>query len=220
MADSIKTADILLPALPIALGAEVLLEIVNLNQRMKCVLVGMEFGQYLIIRLSPNDLLGTFRSDSVKDSPVILRYLHQKTVYGFNTAILNIVTAPAKIIFLSYPKKIEESKALVTTRHECSIPGMTMFGNEFVDLTIVDISKEGCRLVIKTSPKKERLYGLIQVNKNIEIMAEPGANGKLTLHGKIRNVSKDVDSITVGVQFDEMGSEAQARLANLISAIN
>ncbi|MBI4949157.1 MAG: PilZ domain-containing protein [Deltaproteobacteria bacterium] len=217
--DNIKQVPSLsLPAIPVDLGAEVLLEILKFNLRIKSMFVGMEFGQYLIVRLSPNDLIGTFRSEMMRDSPVIFRFLHKGVVYGFDTEIQNIVSAPAKIVFLKYPKMIVESKTVTTERHSCNIPGMTMFGNEFVDLSVIDISPEGCRAIIMSV--KEALYGLIQVNKIIEIKLQlPRTNESFALKGKIRNLSKDTDRITVGVQFDEMTGEARGKLTQFISAL-
>ncbi len=207
-----------LPAIPIELGAEVLLEILKFNLRIKSMFVGMEFGHYVIVRLSPNDLIGTFRSETIRESPVILRFLHKGVVYGFDTEIQNIVSAPAKILFLKYPKTIVESKTVTTERHACNIPGMTMFGNEFVDLIVTDISPEGCRAVIKSV--REAHYGLVEVNKIVEIRLQlPRTNESFALKGKIRNLSKGPDSITIGVQFEEMTGEARAKLAQFISAL-
>ncbi|MBI2413100.1 MAG: PilZ domain-containing protein [Deltaproteobacteria bacterium] len=217
--DNIKQAPSLsLPAIPIELGADVLLEILKFNLRIKSMFVGMEFGQYLIVRLSPNDLLGTFRSETIRESPVILRFLYKGVVYGFDTEIQNIVSAPAKIVFLKYPKTIVESKTVTTERRACNIPGMTMFGNEFVDLFVTDISPEGCRAVIKSV--REALFSLIQVNKIIEIrMQLPRTHESFALRGKIRNLSKDSDSITIGVQFEEMTGEAKAKLGQFTAAL-
>lgn len=47
--DNIKQVPSLsLPAIPVDLGAEVLLEILKFNLRIKSMFVGMEFGQYLL----------------------------------------------------------------------------------------------------------------------------------------------------------------------------
>ncbi|MBI5809920.1 MAG: hypothetical protein HZB21_01825, partial [Deltaproteobacteria bacterium] len=63
--------------LPVALGGELLIEILNLKLRIKCALVGMEAGQYLIIKIPPKDLIGNFQSETVKTSKMIVRFLHR-----------------------------------------------------------------------------------------------------------------------------------------------
>lgn len=207
--------------LPITLGTELLIELVAMKQRIKSSLVGMEAGKYLIVRLSQNDLIGSFRSEQVKTSPMIIRYLHRGTVYGFKASITNIVSEPAKLFFVTYPAKLDEFAVRNDSRHECILPALTMMGNDFVDMVILDISPQGCLCMIKTNGQKsETVYGGVQVNKTINIQVQfPGAEGKFGLPGKIRNVSKDVDRVLIGVQFDEMPPEVRAKLDGFLSLI-
>ncbi len=208
--------------LPITIGSEMLIEIVNLNLRIKSVLIGIDEGLFILARLSFNDLMGTFRSEAVRESPVNVKYMHKGVVYGFKAEILNMVSSPSKLMFVSYPKAIEEQKGNAASRHECILPAVTMFGNELIEMVIVDISKEGCQCAIKASvPKNESLFGLIQVNKSIDIKAQfPGAADKIALVGKIRNISKDTDKIVVGVMFEEMPQDVKARLEKFTSLIS
>ncbi|MBI5587329.1 MAG: flagellar brake protein [Deltaproteobacteria bacterium] len=207
--------------LPITLGTELIIELVNLKHRIKSSLVGMEQGKYIIVKLSENDLIGNFRSEHVKESPMIIRYLHRGAVYGFKSSIVNIVSIPAKLFFVTYPTKLEEFTVINNARHECILPAVTMIGNDFVDMVIIDISKQGCLCMIKTKAQNnEALFAGVQVNKTIDIKAQfPGTDGKFGLKGKIRNVSKDVDKILLGVQFDEMPPDVKDRLDNFLSLI-
>jgi hypothetical protein len=162
----------------LAVGSEVLLEIQALKLRIKCVLVGFETGQYIIVRLSAKDLIGSFRSELIKSSPLIVRYLYQGAVYGFKPELLNIVSAPAKIFFLSYPSKIEEYVTRERDRFDCVLPAGTMLDNEIIDMVIIDISAEGCQCVIKEASGKSALYSHMQVNKVLDIRIQfPGKEG-------------------------------------------
>lgn len=51
--------------LPISLGAEIIVDIVNFKTSIKSKLVGMEHDSFLLVKLAPNDLMGTFRSGLV-----------------------------------------------------------------------------------------------------------------------------------------------------------
>lgn len=207
--------------LPLALGSDLLVDIVTLKLRIKSKMVGMEPGQYIIIKLSPNDLMGNFRSEMVRESPMIIRYLYKGTVYGFSSQVINVVSAPAKIFFVSYPNKIDEFNIMNKSRFSCILPAHTMFGNDIAEMVIVDISREGCQCVIKTASKNDPLYNLVQINKKIDIKAQfPGSEGKFDLVGKVRNISKDVDKITLGVMFEEMSPEFKAKLEHFISLIS
>jgi len=204
--------------LPLTFGSEMLIEVVNLKLRIKTTLVGMEGGRYIITKLSANDLMGSFRSDTVKKSPIIVRYLHKGTVHGYKAKILNVVSNPAKLFFLSYPEKIDELNVLTYSRYECVLPARTMLGNDLVDMVIVDISHEGCLAVIKT--RQRSLHEMLQVNKKIDIVVQfPNTHGNTELKGKIRNIGKDVDKVKLGVVFEGLSPELKAVLASYINLI-
>lgn len=205
----------------LAAGSEVLLEIEALKLRIKCVLVGFETGQYIIIRLSSKDLIGNFRSEQVKSGNLLVRYLYQGAVYGFRAEVLTVVSTPAKIFFLSYPVKIEEYVTRDRDRFDCVLPADTMLDNEIIDMVIIDISNEGCQCVIKTSAGKNALYNHMQVNKMLDIRVQfPGKEGTYRLPGRIRNLSKGQDRITLGVKFEGLAEAASERIKEFISLVN
>lgn len=86
--------------LPFVFGTEVLLELAALKLRIKSAIVGMEKGRYLIVRISDQDLIGSFRSELVKESPMVLKFLHNNIIYGFSTEIIAVVSDPAKLFSL------------------------------------------------------------------------------------------------------------------------
>lgn len=204
----------------LAVGAEVLLEIEALKLRIKCALVGFETGQYIIIRLSSKDLIGNFRSEQVRGGQLLVRYLYQGAVYGFRTEVLNVVSTPAKLFFLSYPTKIEEYVTHQRDRFDCVLPAGTMLDNEIIDLVIIDISDEGCQCVIKTSSARSALYNHMQVNKMLDIRVQfPGKEGTWRLPGRIRNMSKGQDRIVLGVKFEGLAPAASERIKEFISLV-
>lgn len=205
--------------LPISTGAELLIEIINLKLRIKSHLVGLEHEQYLIIKVAPNDLLGTFRSDAVKESPMIIRYLYKGTVYGFTAQLLNILSAPARLFFVSYPEKFDEIRVLENARFDCILPASALVGNDIVEMTVIDISKEGCLCMINSAEAlREKLYGLLQVNKQMDLKIQfPGMAGTFGLKGRIRNTSKDTDKIMIGLVFEEPSEEVKKKLEGLLA---
>ncbi|MBI5902207.1 MAG: PilZ domain-containing protein [Deltaproteobacteria bacterium] len=208
--------------LPITLGTELIAEIVNLNLRIRSVLAGMDGGRFLLIKLSPNDLMGTFRSEMVTRSPVIVKFQYKDTVYSFNSEVLNIVSNPCKLMFLAYPSKVEEFKARPDSRHECVLPAMAMLDNEILDMVIVDISREGCQCFIKASGARgEALNALIRVDTDLDIRAQfPGTEERFRFTGKVRSISKDVDRIKIGVMFEKISPEVKAKIDGFIALIS
>lgn len=208
--------------LPISLGTSLLVEITSLKLRIKSVMVGMEHGRYIIVRISEQDLIGNFRSEAVIDSPMVIRYMHNGIIYGFKTGVLNVVSQPAKLFFVKYPDSVEEFSVRGRSRYECVLPASTMFANDIVDMIIVDISREGCQAMIKVSePRRDELYGLIQVNKKIGMRVQfPGSDGKYDLTGTIRNVGKEPEKIILGVLFEGFAPATKERLDKFIALMS
>lgn len=205
--------------LPISFGTSMLVEIINLKLRIKSFMVGVEHGRYIIIKISEQDLIGNFRSEAVLESPMVVRYLHNGVIYGFKTSVLNVVSQPAKLFFVKYPESVEEFIVRTKSRYECVLPASTMFGNDIVDMIIVDISREGCQAMIKLDePGREALYELIQVNKKIEMRVQfPGSDGKFDLTGTIRNVGKEPEKIILGVLFEGFAPATKERLDKFLA---
>jgi len=208
--------------LPISFGTSLLVEITNLKLRIKSFMVGMERGRYIIVRISEHDLIGNFRSEAVLESPMVIRYLHEGVIYGFKTSVLNVVSQPAKLFFVKYPERVEEFSVRARSRYECVLPASTMFANDIVDMIIVDISREGCQAMIKVpGPKMDDLYGMIQVNKKIEMRVQfPGSDGKYDLTGTIRNIGKETEKIMLGVLFEGFAPATKERLDKFIALMS
>lgn len=211
-------ADNQVSRIPITLGAELLVEISALKMRIMSFLVGMEHDQYVIVKIAPKDLMGTFRSDVVKNSPITIMYMDANIIYRFQTEILNVVSQPSRLFFLKYPERIEKLGVRNELRHRCSIPAQTMLANDLIDIEIIDLSREGCQCTVMTSGvKSEKLYDLIKVNEIIDIIAgSPSSGSPLTLQGIIRNISKDTDNIKLGVMFRELTPQAITKIDSLL----
>lgn len=207
--------------IPLCLGSEFVVELGSLNLRIKCVFVGMDNGRFIVAKLSPNDLIGVFRSDTVTKNPVKVTYHHKDMVYAYDGEILNVVSNPTKLMFISYPERVDELKAHPQARLECALPSTVMLANDFVDMVIVDISSDGCQGVIKApGARAQMLSSLIQVNKAMDIRTQfPGGNDTVAFTAKVRNVSNDVDKISIGMVFADIPQDAKAKLLGYIARL-
>lgn len=209
------------PHIPLTIGTELLMEISDLKLRMRSELIGAESHRYLIIKL-PDDELG-FNVDAIKGSSIIIRYLHKGSIYGFKTSIINIIASPSKLIFLSYPTKVEEFKVRHNPRYECILPGSAKFGDETVEMIVIDISQKGCRSIINTTTVKDgnKVLEGADIDKPIEISVQlPGMEEKIMLAGVIKNLTKDTERVVMGVMFRDIKPEAEEKLNNFMSLIS
>ena len=210
------------PLLPISLGSELLIEVPDKNLRVRNSFVGMEKGQFILAKIASNDLIGTFRSESIRAGELQISYLHDNTVYGFRAGVLNIVSSPARLFFLAYPRKIEELNSRGGFRYECVLPATSMLGNELVSIVIVDISREGCQCILRAPITKDSLlYNLMQVNKKIDISVRfPGSEKISMINGRIRSFAQAADKIKIGIKFEELAAKERAEFEGFINLVS
>lgn len=203
---------------PVAQRRELIIEFADMNLRLKGDLFGVEGGQFILVKLSPCDFIGTFNSEFIKKNPVTVKYHFKDIIYGFEARVINIISIPSKLMFLTYPNEIKTYNHHVDARYLCFLPAMTMANNEIIDMTVVDISKDGVRCVIDICARKDdALYRQMQINRDLDIRANlPGAAGKLNFKGRVRNVSKAMDKITIGLHFIAMDPESRKNLESYL----
>ena len=217
--------------IPIGAGSEIIIEISDLNLRIKSKLLGVEQNQYFIGKVFEGDLVGDFGSEAIKEHPIVVAYRSKDVIYQFNTRILNMVSDPARLLFLEYPKEVEERGAR-KKRFDCNIPAQTMIGNEIVDVELIDFSKEGCQCIIEKRDAEldKKRYEQIVVDMKIDILVNsPVTNQALKLPGIIRNISKKGSIsistggivIKLGIVFDEieMNPAVKQKIADFLDNI-
>ena len=209
--------------LPISVGTELLIDVADLKLRLKSELVGIEDDEYLIVKLSHHDPEGGFNDDTVKKSPIIIKYAYRGSVYGFKTRVLNIVSNPVRLAFVSYPKQIEEHNVRASSRFDCVLPAEGIFEGTSTELIITDISANGCRCVIITSlvMNQKKLYEVLNMDSSIELELQfPGMKEQLRLSGVIKNINKDAEEIMCGIMFEKMPKKTKTNLEKFIKMLS
>jgi len=209
--------------LPILVGTDLLVEIIDLNTRLKCKLVGLQDDDFLIISLSAKDLSGIYSKDTISNSEIIVRYMHNGTIYGFKSTVLNMIFKPSRLAFLTYPDTVEEQNVRAKPRYECILPASVALGESSFDAILADISEGGCRAVIKAPDDggdKEASGVSADVGCKAELRLKlPGIKDGLPVKGVVRSVNKDVDRTILGICFEGAEGEIREKLCDFISLI-
>lgn len=200
------------------LGTQLEIEIGGVATRFKSSLVGIEPDEYLIIK-GPE----AAPSDSVKDklfrgNQIVIRYLFKGTVFGFRSQLIQTISTPKRLLFVEYPRTIEEYDLRSDKRIDCFIPAKIEINDEVKNGAILDISEGGCRYQINIS-KGEGLPS-VQIGELISLSCQfPGTKAEQSVSGKIRNFSRHQQRMTIGVGFHEIAPEAQNIITQYISTI-
>jgi len=209
------------PDIPITVGTELLLELVDLKLKIRGELAGGEHRRYLIVKLPDEDL--GFSVDSLKGSKMILRYLFKGSIYGFKSEVVTTLASPSKLAFVAYPEKVEEFKVRNTPRYECILPGSVELGDETVEIVVIDISTKGCRAIINTGELRDRdkSLGALDIGKGLVVTVQlPGAEEKLRFQGEVKNLSRDSERAVVGLLFKEADNKSEGKLSSFLTLIS
>jgi hypothetical protein len=186
------------------IGTKLRVEIQGVHMTLESNLVGMEEGQYLIIR-TPSPL-SAIKNKLFIGNDMIVKYLYKGSVFAFQTRLMEILTKPVKLLFLEYPKLVESHEIRAHKRINCFIPSNVNFGKEEKQAVIGDISNGGGSCIFKII-KNEKVPS-IRLNSHISLTCQfPGMEDPVLLHGEIKNIKKNLEEVKIGFVFTERNVE-------------
>jgi c-di-GMP-binding flagellar brake protein YcgR len=183
----------------VGLGAQIQIQLSGMTTGVKCLLVGMETDQYLLVRFPiASGVLNRLH----EGNRATVRCIYAGTVYGFYCNVMNHVVKPAPLVFLSYPASIEVLNLRKSERVDCFVPVTATVREAAYEGIILDISIEGCRFVIENAP--ERGVPLIQMNETLTMAFQLSSTANaIGAVGKAKNLAQDNHGLTLGVSFEE-----------------
>lgn len=199
----------------IKLGTQVKIEIEGVGIRLRGTLVGMEPGEYLIVKLQD----ATF--DGLKDglfqgNKIIVRYVYEGSVFGFLSKLIETILTPIKLLYIEYPRIIENFDLRSQKRMDCFLPSSIIIRDEERQGSILDISEGGCCFLINML-KGEKLLS-VQIDEQITLRCQfPGIEGEQMVSGKARKFSMDKKETALRIQFYDLDPEVKNTIAHYIS---
>ncbi len=199
------------------IGTTLKIQLEGSQSRLTSELIGVDEGKYLIINMPPIQSMGNAAGSIYKGGTIVVRYVHKGTVFGFKSRITHFITTPVKLIFIDYPKKIENQNLRAHKRIDCYLPANAKIADNTVEGTVTDLSKEGCLFTAKRM-NIEKSADQLQIDNEIGISFQlPGVEEKLDIPGKQKNIKKDRDNVQIGILFSDMGIEVQEKLYDFLS---
>ncbi len=180
-------------------------------------LTGVEDNKYLMIKWPTIDPTVDASSLICKGNTVFVKYLHEGIEFSFQSRILEVISNPAKLIFIKYPENTEVNVLREHRRIDCYLPASVRITGNTIEGTIIDISREGCQFTAEKS-KIESSLKIFQVENETSVSFKlPGVEKVLTVTGKQKYIIEDSDIVKIGILFDNMAIEVQERLFDFLS---
>jgi hypothetical protein len=177
--------------------------------RIKPTVIGIDLGRYLLVKFPSKLNAAEYKDVLISGCAVIVRYIlegnHGECV-AFATTIQNVLIAPNRLIFLNYPKRIENRQLRTFQREKTHLPaqislskaGDKLTGN-CIDGYIIDISAHGCQFSFKPEDGK---YGIKKCPIHI-VITLVGKDEPLMINAHVKNNRQENSHTLVGIMFDE-----------------
>jgi hypothetical protein len=186
------------------IGTKLRIEIQGVHIALESNLVGMEEGDYLIIR-SPSPL-SAIKNKLYVGNDMVVKYFYRGSVFAFQTKLLEMIAKPVKLLFLEYPKFVESHEIRAHKRVSCFIPADVAIGKTKKQAVIGDISNGGGSCIIKVAKEEKSLS--FRLNSTVALTCRfPGVEESVMLHGEIKNIKKTVEEIKIGFVFTERNTQ-------------
>jgi c-di-GMP-binding flagellar brake protein YcgR len=181
------------------------------DAKLNSEFVGMANDRCLIASLPDEEIPETLREKLTVGNPMVIRYLHEGKIFGFESALLGSITKPVSLLFLSYPENIEKIDLRCQERLSCLLPAKLKIDYRAISGTIVDISRTGCRF--KTKVEKVFDEKILFEHEKIELeFLLPGIEDSHIITVSVKNYAKREKFAFMGILFKEVKEKTKKYL--------
>jgi hypothetical protein len=180
-------------------------------------LVGMDYGNFLIIQTPPIADIG---SQLYEKNHGIIRYLFSGYVYAFRCTLLSMIKEPYRLSILSYPESVEHINIRKSERLPCIIAAGINFQGRLREGIVSNISMGGCSFEFNQSSQQD--FSDLKIKDEVFIALRLRDPEETTVFNAIlREVQIDKTSVTIGFQFvpsefKESNDKAQRELGEYL----
>ncbi len=200
--------------LDIAPGTRVLLDFLWPGKKYWAEFIGMKRGRYLLLHPPVNaKTLDNYK----RDTQATIRYVHKDYhVCGFTCWVQQLIVKPVPLLFLSFPKVVE---VLNMRRHDrtSSVVPVTVYHNEKECRGfIVNISRGGCRIVVKNGDGKTLPEQGEEIFSSFRLLE---AEQDVYAMGLVRSVEQNGDKVSLGVQFKDLAEDVAQAIERFVASL-
>ena len=146
-------------------------------------------------------------------TPCTVSYLHDGKLVGYRSEIRDLITSPVPLLFVAYPRAVEEmhlrkhlrvsaDEPILLMQADTTNPSMSVFpGNSYFGGLLKDLSRGGCSVTLVRRPAWLRTGSALRLEFEL-----PGLGHITNLTGVVKSVDVRHGSETIGIEFrfDEM----------------
>lgn len=184
-------------------GLTISIQLGNDKTKHYCKCRGISPSKFLLIQ-TPAAISSSIHLN--QHSPIIIRYIYNGTVMGFEAQIIQSIHQPYRLLFISYPDQLDQHLLRTCERAEVLIPAKFSLADAELSAVIRDLSCNGCMLVLDEGSdtglisKGEDQVGFLSFSTDI-------SQEKINVGCKIVRVRSDKNKTELGIEFDSSARE-------------
>lgn len=203
----------------ISCGTNLIVEINNIAIKFNSTVVGYSENEYLFIKMPSSANISLIKTKLYLGSRIIVRFIEDGVVYGFETDVWGTIIDPVKIIIIKYPNIISRYELREKKRYLCMLPGKLQKGQDIYPAIMIDVTENGCGIKIKA--RVSHLPLEFKVNDRITLnVVLPGSERELSLPGNVRNLRHDNQEIFFGIRFIDVTMDMKNKINKYISFLS
>lgn len=201
--------------LDVAPGKEVVIRIPGRDQSYRGTIVGLDPYDFIIVKVR---LPSAIRKELKFGGNVIVKYVHQGTIYGFRAMVHNAISSPAQLLFFDYPDVIEKLTLRRSSRTNCNIDGMLHTSDDEVECMIINVSKTGCKISARAGSRD--MLQKTKVDDALIVAMNLGNFGVLKVAIAVKNISLEKGIISLGCLFLDITKDEMRTVQQYLDKIN
>ncbi len=198
-------------------GTILKIQIEGSKAKLESELMGIEDNQCLLIKMPPIYTVINASKFVYKGKAIFVRYQAKGSVFGFQSHIIAFNSNTEKTISIAYPNEIENYDLRENKRIDCYLPVNVIVEDHVVHGGIINISEEGCLIVIDPA-ESESSKGLLKIDVNLNMRFQlPGVGEDLYVTALQKNLVMSMEDNRIGIKFVDMDLKVQSKLHHFIA---
>jgi hypothetical protein len=204
-----------------AIGTKFLLEVENVEKRFYSIFVGYAKDDFVLVTTPLTDNLFSMRPALFMNYRITVRYIADGKAVGFQTKLIKSSEEPARLLFLSYPEKIEDYELRTEKRAPCTLPAEVKIQEVVYNALIVDINQTGLRLHIRDSAEFSSHLTANTLGQECGLRFFLPGDGSVPkeVSGEIRNYQHNNGHIAVGIKFTNISEQDKQNIVEFESKL-
>jgi c-di-GMP-binding flagellar brake protein YcgR len=179
--------------------------------KFRSTFIGYLPKQYVLVQYPDSNKLGNFSQYIAQGMSMTVRGLiegHEGAVVAFVSNVKQTLQIPSRIIVLEFPRSVSLQSLRSAMRIDTDIVVKIKIANEYWLATMIDISVNGCRILINDG---ESL--VMEKDKSVELVIEDFQGiGNLKFSAQICSFKSQSNGLCVGLKFEEKSKASVIKL--------